>query len=88
MSTSISAPPAPQPADYSQAAAVVAAVNAEGEEAAARKALPALAACAVVGILVTWLVHEVELHSRHPVAVLLVLFAIMVHPRATLRTER
>ncbi|MGE4609157.1 MAG: hypothetical protein AAEJ52_20685, partial [Myxococcota bacterium] len=35
------------------------------------------AACAVVGILVTWLVHEVELHSRHPVAVLLVLFAIL-----------
>jgi hypothetical protein len=25
--------------------------------------------------LATWLVHEVELHSRHPVAVLIVLFA-------------
>ncbi len=35
------------------------------------------AACAVVGTLVTWLVHEVELHSRHPVAVLIVLFAII-----------
>ncbi len=35
------------------------------------------AACAVVGTLVTWLVHEVELHSRHPVAVVLVLFAII-----------
>ncbi len=35
------------------------------------------AACAVVGTLVTWLVHEVELHSRHPVAALLVLFAII-----------
>ncbi len=35
------------------------------------------AACAVVGTLITWLVHEVELHSRHPVAVLVVLFAII-----------
>ena len=35
------------------------------------------AACAVVGTLVTWLVHEVELHSRHPVVVLVVLFAII-----------
>jgi len=33
--------------------------------------------CAVVGTLVTWLVHEVELHSRHPVVVLIVLFAIL-----------
>jgi len=35
------------------------------------------AACVVVGTLVTWLVHEVELHSKHPVAVLIVLFAII-----------
>ena len=35
------------------------------------------AACGVVGMLVTWLVHEVELQSRHPVAVLVVLFAII-----------
>ena len=35
------------------------------------------AACAVGGTLATWLVHEVELHSRHPVAVLIVLFAII-----------
>ncbi|MEE9278703.1 MAG: hypothetical protein V3V67_00880, partial [Myxococcota bacterium] len=35
------------------------------------------AACAVVGAWVTWLVHEVELHSRHPVVVLIVLFAIL-----------
>ncbi len=35
------------------------------------------AACAVVGTVATWLVHEVELHSRHPVAVLIVLFAII-----------
>ena len=27
--------------------------------------------------MITWLVHEVELHSRHPVAVLVVLFAII-----------
>ena len=33
------------------------------------------AACAVGGTLATWLVHEVELHSQHPVAVLVVLFA-------------
>ncbi len=33
--------------------------------------------CAVVGTLATWLVHEVELHSRHPVVVLIVLFAIL-----------
>ena len=35
------------------------------------------AACAVVGASVTLLVHEVELHSRHPVALLLVVFAII-----------
>ena len=35
------------------------------------------AAFGVVGTLVTWLVHEVELHSRHPAAVLVVLFAIL-----------
>ena len=34
-------------------------------------------ACAVVGTVVTWLVHEIELHSRHPAAVLVVLFAIL-----------
>ena len=32
---------------------------------------------AVVGTLVTGLVHEVELHSRHPVALVLVLVAII-----------
>jgi hypothetical protein len=35
------------------------------------------AVCAAVGTFATWLVHEVELHSRHPIAVLLVLFAIV-----------
>ncbi len=35
------------------------------------------AACAVLGTGVTWLVHEVELHSRHPVAMLLVLFPVL-----------
>ncbi len=35
------------------------------------------AACAAVGIFVTALVHEIELHSRHPVAVLIVVFAII-----------
>ena len=35
------------------------------------------AACAGVGIFVTSLVHEIELHSRHPVAVLVVVFAII-----------
>jgi hypothetical protein len=33
--------------------------------------------CAVLGTLVTWLVHEVELHSRHPVAMLIVFFAML-----------
>ena len=31
----------------------------------------------VLGVLITWLAHEAELHSRHPAAVLLVLFAIL-----------
>jgi hypothetical protein len=35
------------------------------------------AACLGVGTLVTSLVHEIELYSRHPVAVLVVLFAII-----------
>ena len=35
------------------------------------------AACIVLGTMVTWLVHEVELHSTHPVALLLVLFAVI-----------
>ena len=35
------------------------------------------AACAGVGTWVKWRVHEVELHSRHPVALRLVLFAII-----------
>jgi hypothetical protein len=35
------------------------------------------AGCAVLGTVVTWLVHEVELHSRHPVVLLIVLFAII-----------
>jgi hypothetical protein len=30
-----------------------------------------------LGAAITWLVHEVELHSRHPAVVLLVLFAIL-----------
>jgi hypothetical protein len=34
-------------------------------------------ACALGGTFVTWLVHEVELHSRHPIVVLVVLFAII-----------
>ena len=32
---------------------------------------------ATMGVLITWVVHEVELHSRHPVEVLLVLFALI-----------
>jgi hypothetical protein len=32
---------------------------------------------AVMGVGITWLVHEVELHSRHPIEVLLVLFALV-----------
>jgi hypothetical protein len=32
---------------------------------------------ALLGVLVTWLVHEVELRSRHPVAVLLIFFAVI-----------
>ena len=35
------------------------------------------AAYGSLGVLVTWLVHEVELHSQHPVAVLIVFFAII-----------
>jgi len=34
-------------------------------------------AFAALGAAITWLVHEVELHSRHPVLVLLTLFAIL-----------
>ncbi len=30
-----------------------------------------------LGVAITWLAHEAELHSRHPAAVLLVLFAIL-----------
>ena len=30
-----------------------------------------------MGTLVTWVVQEVELHSRHPVGILLVLFAVI-----------
>ncbi len=36
-----------------------------------------IAAFAALGTGISWLVHEVELHSRHPVVVLLVLFAIL-----------
>ena len=32
---------------------------------------------AVMGVVITWLVHEIELHSRHPIEVLLVLFALV-----------
>ncbi|MEE8549789.1 MAG: hypothetical protein V3T08_00870 [Gemmatimonadota bacterium] len=32
---------------------------------------------AAMGTIITWVVHEVELHSRHPVEVLLVLFALI-----------
>jgi hypothetical protein len=32
---------------------------------------------AAMGTIITWVVHEVELHSRHPVEVLLVVFAII-----------
>ena len=32
---------------------------------------------AVMGMIITWLVHEVELHSRHPIEVLLVLFLMI-----------
>ncbi len=32
---------------------------------------------AVMGMVITWVVHEVELHSRHPIEVLLVLFALV-----------
>ncbi len=31
----------------------------------------------IIGAAVTWLVHEIELHSRHPIVVLLLLFAIL-----------
>ena len=32
---------------------------------------------AVMGMIITWVVHEIELHSRHPIEVLLVLFALI-----------
>ncbi len=32
---------------------------------------------AAMGMVITWVVHEVELHSRHPIEVLLVLFVLM-----------
>lgn len=32
---------------------------------------------AAMGTIITWVVHEVELHSRHPVEVLLVLFVLI-----------
>ncbi len=32
---------------------------------------------AVMGVVITWVVHEIELHSRHPIEVLLVLFALV-----------
>ncbi len=32
---------------------------------------------AVMGMVITWMVHEVELHSRHPIEVLLVLFVLI-----------
>lgn len=32
---------------------------------------------AVMGTLITWVVHEVELHARHPVEVLLAIFALI-----------
>ncbi len=32
---------------------------------------------AAMGTIITWVVHEVELHSRHPVEVLLVLFILI-----------
>ena len=34
-------------------------------------------AFAVVGTAISWVVHEVELHSEHPFVVLIVLFAII-----------
>jgi hypothetical protein len=30
-----------------------------------------------MGTIITWVVHEVELHARHPVEVLLVLFILI-----------
>ena len=32
---------------------------------------------AAMGMVITWVVHEIELHSRHPIEVLLVLFVLM-----------
>jgi hypothetical protein len=46
-------------------------------DAVAYFTLAHMAAFVAIGAAVTWLVHEVELHSRHPAVVLVVVFAII-----------
>jgi hypothetical protein len=52
-------------------------VTAVRVDAVAYYSLVHVVAFAALGGAITWLVHEVELHSRHPVLVLLTLFAIL-----------
>jgi hypothetical protein len=46
-------------------------------DAVAYFTLAHMIAFVVLGAAVTWLVHEAELHSRHPAVVLVVLFAVI-----------